>query len=306
MSSKKIHYKKMLFFIIIALSVIWFSGMLLDRRAELRVQKMYAHDHEGVIEGLQSIRVIQGKNRALMFIHGFADSPEIFSDLVDDIKNRVNADIYVPLLPFHGRDLQSLAQFNNQIILTDLASQINALSKKYPSLTVVGMSYGGALLTTLVNEKKIPDTVHFILYAPAFYITMNTVFGRLEAYLYGWWRNYCNYEVLGCRFPADLSGDAVAKPMFHKEKTLFHVVIPAVKQLYQLDLDNRQALSTIHRPYSLIMAVDDNRVSYTALKAACKANQPYCHFYSFPSGKHMIHWGANKKRFEELLIKLTT
>ena len=292
--------------IILVMSLVRISGQLLDKQAEQRVQNMYARDDKGIIQGLQSITELQRKKRAILIVHGFMDSPASFADLVDDIKNRVDSDIYVPLLPFHGRDLKSASQFNNKIISDDLDHTINTLAKKYQSLTVIGMSYGGALLTALVNEKKVPDTVHVILYAPGFFLKTNTFSGRMEAHVYGWWRNYCNYAALGCIFPSYPSGDDVSRPMFDKAKSLQYVTISALLKLYQFDLNNRKELGNIHRPYSLIIAVDDNRVSYDKTKAACKTNQPYCHFYSFSSGKHIIHWGANKKKFEDLLVKLVT
>ncbi len=304
MSASKLKYGIILFIIALLVSLIWVSGLLLDTHAEKISQEMYHRDENGVIDGLQSIAVLQDKKRALIFVHGFADSPASFAELIDDIKHKVNSDIYAPLLPFHGRDLRTLSQFNNKIILDDLDHTINTLAKKYQSLTVVGGSYGGALLTKLMTENKIPSNVHLILYAPGFFIQGNTYWGRTEVRLYRHWRLYCNYKILGCRHPGYQNGDATAAPMFDKERSLQYVVLPAISQLYQFDLENRDALTHIRRPYSVIMAVDDNRISYEQQKMACKLNQPYCHLYSFPSGKHIIHWGANKKKFESLLIKL--
>ena len=74
--------------------------------------------------------------------------------------------------------------------------------------------------------------------------------------------------------------------------------------MYRLDLNNRQAIAEIDRPHSMIVAVDDNRVSYDQLKQSCEQNKKYCHFYSFKSGKHLIHLGANKDAFEKLIIEL--
>ncbi len=304
MHSRQSKYWIILLGCLILLSSVKLTGVILDKKAEQASLSLYAHDQNGVIEGLQSISILQEKKRAILFVHGFLDTPELFLDLVHDIKNKVNSDIYVPLLPFHGRDLTAASQFNNQVILNNLDLKISALAKEYESLTVVGMSYGGTLLSTLINENKIPDNVQLILYAPAFFITTNTHFVRSEARVYEWWRKYCNYQTLGCIYPGYQNGDATAKPMFDTEKSLRYTVIPALLQLYKLDLDERKGFANIHRPYSLIIAVDDNRVSYADQKAACEANQPYCHLYSFSSGKHVIHWGANKQPFEKLLIKL--
>ena len=166
------------------------------------------------------------------------------------------------------------------------------------------MSYGGALLTTLVNAQRVPKNVELILYAPAFYITLNTAFNRLELQLYGSWRKYCDYKILGCGQPNYSSGDETAKPMFDKQKSPPYLIMPALIELFEFDTDNRDKLATIKRPFSLIIAKDDNRVSYTEQKAICERNPPYCHLYTFPSGKHLIHWGAQKKQFEDLLVKL--
>ncbi len=304
---QKIKFKAaMTYLIIIIICLAWLSGKILDYTAQRRVQDMYARDHQGVIDGLQSITILQGKSHAILFVHGFLDSPAIFSDLVHDIKDKVNSDIYVPLLPFHGRNLETAAQFCNTVILDSLDRTINTLTKQYASLTIVGMSYGGALVTRLLSENKIPPDVQIILYAPSFYIKTNTWFGRIEAHLYGVWRKYCNYAALGCTFPGYASGDATARPMFEKEKSLQYTVIPALLQLYKFDQENRHELGTIHRPYDIIMAEDDNRVSCPDIKKVCAANQSYCHLYTFPTGKHFLLWGANKKKFENLLVKLVT
>lgn len=304
MHLRNINYRMILILSVIGISLICLSGIVLDKIAEQRIHKMYTRDDKGVINGVQSFNIINNKKNAIILVHGFSDSPALFADLVNDIKLKVNSDIYVPLLPFHGRNLESMAQFNNKIILDSLAAKINAISDNYSHVTVVGISYGGALLTKLVSEKKIKDSVKVILYAPAFYIISNNTFNRFLVHIYGWWRKYCNYAALGCEYPSHVSGDAVASPMFDKEKSLQYIVAPALLQLYQFDLDNRHELSNIHRPYSIIMAKDDNRVSYIKIRTICKANPQYCKLYSFSSGRHIIHWGANKKRFESLLIKL--
>lgn len=297
-------YVKTLCFILVVMSVLLGTGYYLDRAAERQVYDTYVRDSQGIIQGLQSISVIQGNKRAVLFVHGFADSPDAFSQLVSDIKPKINSDIYVPLLPFHGRDLASASRLDNQVMLDDLNQMIHRLAKQYQELTIVGMSYGGALVSVLASEHKIPAHAQVILYAPAIFLKGNTLWGRAKAYLYSGWRNYCDYSSLGCGFPSYQSGDTSAKPMFDKERSLHYVVIPALLKVYGFDLENRSKFAHIHRPYSLIIAVDDNRVSYEANKAVCEANQPYCHLYSFSSGKHMIHWGTNKSAFENLLVEL--
>lgn len=303
--SKKNIYIVFIILLALFVGVLFVVGYWLDNKAEKRVENMYLRNKDEIIDGLSSIVIKNGHHKALLFVHGFMDSPASFADVVNDIKYKTNRDIYVPLLPFHGRNLSSAAMFNNQIILDDLSNQINKLAKEYDSLTVVGMSYGGALLTALENENKLPDNVQIILYAPGFYITSNNYITRLQAHIYKSWRKYCDYKILGCNFPNYDSGDASAIPMFNKEKSLKYVVIPALLELYKFDLKHRQGLNKIKRPYSLIIAVDDNRVSFQEQKRVCMESPKLCHLYPFESGKHIIHWGANKGKFESLIIELT-
>jgi esterase/lipase len=295
-----------IFIAIFLVGLFRLSSIYLDNEAEERVEKMYPRDKNGVIEGLQSISIKQGKDKAILLIHGFADSPAVFADLIIDIKNKSNSDIYAPLLPFDGRNLQTLTKSNNQILLSSINQTIQNLSEKYQSLTVVGMSYGGALLAKLAYEKKIPENVKLVFYSPGFYIKSNNYIGRTIAEVYSYWRKYCDYSILGCGSPSYASADAVAKPQFKKQKPFKYVDVPALLTMYKFDLQNRLDLGAIHRPYSIIIAKDDNRISYEKIKSACYDNKKYCRLYSFPSGRHMIHWGANKEKFEDLILKLNS
>lgn len=297
-------WKKIIYFVFLCGLLVWCSGKMLDLEAERVIHNFYARDQEGIISGLQSIALVKGHKKALVLIHGFFGSSDTFSILIDDIKDKVNMDIYAPTMPFQARDLETGAKLNNSIIVKKTKNFLDNLSKKYRSVTVVGLSFGGTILTDLAENNELPANVYPVLYAPAIYIKDNTLINRLVVHLYGWWRNYCNYASLGCHFPPYESGDSTARFMFDKEKTLQYKIIPAILEMYQLDLNNRKEFSHIARPYSLIVAVDDNRISYERQKQDCYANKQYCHFYSFPSGKHVIHWGANKKYFEDLLIKL--
>lgn len=279
-------------------------GKLLDLEAERLVTQLYPRDDQGIIVGQQAQKINHHAKRALILIHGFSESPETYSEIISDLKNKTNMDIYAPLLLFHGRDLPTAAQLDNRVVLDDLKQSIQTLSKQYKVLTLVGLSYSGTLLIELASRQELPENIHLILVSPAIFIQSNTWFGRVSARIYGWWRHYCNYSVLGCDFPTYESGDQVAHKKFDEEKTLRYTIIPALRQVYELDLKNRDGLLKINRPYDLIVAEDDNRVDFKRQEIACKQNSQYCHFHPFPSGKHMIHWGGQKQKFERLLIKL--
>lgn len=276
----------------------------LDKEAENKTKKMFKRNRYGIIEGAEPIIYKAGHKQAIILIHGFESTPAVFKDLVSDIKYRANSDIYVPLLPYNGRDLQTLSKTDNRVVVNFIDSFIAAVSRKYPKVVVVGLSYGGAKLAKLAAENKIPPNVNLVFYAPAFHINSNTIKNRNLARLYNQWRSYCGYTILGCGLPNYASADEEAKPEFAKQKDFVYVDIPALISLYQFDLENRDKLGEIQRAHSIIMAEDDNQVNYSKIKGVCVKNNKFCKFYSFKSGKHLIHWGKNKQLFEDLLINI--
>jgi len=300
----KKNIKLALFIIISILGISHILGKQLDTKAEIATKNLYKRGPNGIIVGAESIVYQAQKQQAIIFIHGFASTPRVFADLINEIKDKADSDIYAPLLPYNGRDLQTLSQPNNQVVLDYLEQLISNFAKFYKKVTIVGLSYGGAQLAKLVADNKIPANTNIVLYAPGFYITSNNFLQRNFAKVYRTWRNYCDYKLFGCGYPNYASADNTARPQFANQKDFSYLDIPAVITMFDFDSKNRNLLKEIHRPFSIIIAEDDNRVSYTNIKNNCEINHNYCKLYSFSSGKHIIHWGENKQKFEELLLKI--
>jgi esterase/lipase len=279
-------------------------GKFLDLENERIINQLYLRNKDSVIEGVESREIIHGNENAVIIIHGFMDSPWDFTDLIDTLQKDVTVDIYAPLLPFHGKNLETASAFNPSEIKNSLENYLKTIASKYKSVTALGHSFGGTILINLAASNKLPQNIHLILYAPAIFIKENNFINRLNLTLYKLWRKYCNYPELGCSFPHYASGDTASKQYFDKEKTLRYVVIPATLELYQFDLENRSLFSKINRPFHLIVAKDDNRISFEEQEFLCEKNRNFCNFHPFDTGKHFIHWGKNKKPFEELLISL--
>lgn len=294
----------LVFLVVSVFGLARLSSSNIDDKVEANSEKLYKLDRYGIIEGAEPIIYKDGYDNALVLIHGFGSTPAVFTDLINDIKYQAKSDIYAPLLPYAGRTLQTMSKTDSQVVVNFIDSFIEEVSKRYKKVVVVGLSYGGAKLAKLASENKIPPNVTLVFYAPALYLKTNTFFQRNLTRLYSQWRDYCDYTMLGCEYPTYPSADDTAKPEFAKQKD-FHVVnIPALLTMYQFDLKNRGDFDKIHRPYNIIMAVDDNRVNYNKIKGVCYKNNRYCKFYSFSSGRHLIHWGKNKQAFEKLLLNI--
>jgi esterase/lipase len=301
--SKK-HIKSTILIIILLLGTLYILGKELDKKDEIETNNTFKRNSNGIIVGAESIRYQAQHEQAIIFIHGFSSTPSVFAELINDIKYKADSDIYAPLLPYNGRDLKTLSQTDNQVVLDYLEHLVSNFARIYKKITIVGLSYGGAQLTKLVADKKIPENATIIIYAPGFYITANNFLQRNFAKVYKTWRSYCDYKILGCDSPNYSSADTYAKPQFAEQKDFPYINIPALITMFEFDLKNRDLIQKINRPFNLIIAEDDSRVSYAKIKNACDINHKYCKLYSFSSGKHIIHWGKNKQKFEELLLKI--
>lgn len=289
--------------IILMLLAAFFSGKILDQQAQTVVEKMYVRDADGIIKGLESKAVVHHYPNALLLLHGFGGSPEVFNDFIAAAEPNNKFDIYAPLLPYHGRNLQTFAEFNNEKIVKFVADDIKKLSQQYKNVTVLGFSYGGALLVELLKRNAIPANVKLILYAPSVYIKSNNFAGDLLLNTYSLWRKYCNYAALGCHAVSYRSGDSYARDFLEHQKTLRYVVSPAVKQLYEFDDSNRKYFAQIDHPFDLIMAHDDNHMSYAQIANICHVDHG-CVLHAFPSGKHYLLLGKYKNEFNNLVVNI--
>ena len=164
-----------LILITMTLSFTIFLGKTLDWEAERVIEQLYARDQHGIINGLAGFHDDTKNPGAIIFVHGFLDSPEIFKDYFNHSELRQHYDILVPRLRFHARDLQSARHFNNKVIEKSLLKDIQFISKQHQYTTIVAQSYAGALTLNLLNQEKLPPNAKVILLAPALFIKENNL-----------------------------------------------------------------------------------------------------------------------------------
>jgi esterase/lipase len=296
----------LLYSFLILLMALSFIGYVLDLEAERVVHQLYARDDKGIIIGNQSIeKKGLNQNNALILFHGFLDSPHVFQEVIEQFEKTKKFDIYAPLLPYHARDLETAASLRNKDVVDEVQQRILQLAKLYPCVTVVGHSYSGDILLQLAYEKKLPQNIYIVLYAPALYITSNTPTNHIRNHIYGLWRNYCNYEMFGCEVSPN-SGDELSQLKLYSEKNLKYRVVSAVHELFKLDNKQRKHLKQLDVNFSIIMAKNDNRVAYQEIAKECELNKKYCHLIAFNDGKHMLHYGKHQKDFINVIQQITT
>jgi esterase/lipase len=285
--------------ILIALMI----GNLLDWEAERVVNQLYSKDQKGVILGADTIEYKNHHQKALILIHGFLDTPKIFHQIAQLPQLQKKFDIFAPRLPFHGVDLKTAAKLNNDVVANHLANYINQTAKHYKEVTVVGHSYGGALIVEMIKNHLIHDHLNIVLYAPAIYIRSNNRMTNMQLNAYGLWRNYCNYSQIGCSYHLKNYDDKAKFYYQNYDISLRYKIIPAVKTLFKLDNMNRSYLQRMSYPFSLIAIKNDYRINYQELKKACQKNTA-CTFYSLLNGSHAPHISNNADQFNKILLSI--
>ncbi len=284
------------FIVIIAIALIISIGKLLDFEDERVINQLYPRDQNGVIEGLSSRELKNHNQTALIIIHGMMSSPEIFTTFFNDEKNK-NFDIYIPLLPYHGRSLEEAKKINNKIITKFISKYINDLAKKYKKVVILGHSYGGTQLLELYKEKNLPQNSEIILYAPAIYTKSD-----YRIYLYSWWRDYCNYEPY-CSY-RNFGTENNNKDLFSlKERNLRYRVLNMVLAALDLDAKVNKYLAKINQDFTLILARDDARVNAEQQEKICIKNK-HCKLVEFADGNHNLHVGKNRDKFNKIIEQI--
>ena len=265
---------------------------------------MYLRNKQGIIVGAQSIHPSQAKHSvAVIFFHGFSDTPQVFKKNIHHLQSKIPADFYAFLLPYHGHQLSKFALLNNEVVINYVQRKIQNLASKYPKVYVVAHSYSGTVVSQLLVENKLAANIYPILYAPAIYIFMNTPINVFKNHVYQIWRKYCNYEFLGCSRNFKTSDDAGYRAQMN-EISLQYKVVPAINKLFTLDSNSRDNLFQIIRPFAIIIAKNDSRVSYSKIAKACYQNSKYCQIHILNSGKHMPHYGNSQKEFEKTIVNI--
>jgi esterase/lipase len=301
-------WKKALAFIVMALIALRVVGFFLDQEAERTIGQLFELDADGIIKGAEAKSYQNNHKRALALIHGHMETPGIWEEIFDKGKSLDSFDIYTLLMPYHGKTLQIAKELNNQVVYEHFKTQIAALAKKYEKITVVGLSYGGLQLAILAKNNDLPENVNVVLYGPATHILTNDFLGLLTARFYQFgFRDYCNYDhppLFPCKYPVLESGDDMAQETLKKEISLRYRVIPAIAEMYVLDNASRGVIKNIKRSFSILIAKDDNRVNYEIIKEECSQNS-HCSLTTFPSGKHVIHYGKWKNEWFKGIVERT-
>lgn len=203
---------------------------------------------DGIIPGAQSIALAGSPDHAVLLLHGFGDTPRTLEYLARALAD-VGYAVRVPLLPGHGRTIDAFDNTRAKQWITAAREAYAGLTTTHRSVSVMGLSMGGALGIILAADA--PELPALALVAP--YVSMPRR-ARLVARLHRGWQLFT---------PVFRSGGqrSIVDPAERARSLAYGLVTP--RTLFELSRIVRRvqvSLPRIAAPTLVIHGVNDERV----------------------------------------------
>lgn len=211
-----------------------------------------------IVDGAGTIDLQEESSHGALLLHGFGDTPQTLSLLAKRLKS-AGYGAYAPLLPGHGRNMEAFKKSGADEWAHAARSAFVEMRHRYRSVSVVGLSMGGALAVALTAEVR--EVSALVLIAP--YIEMPRSF-RAAALTHWLWG----------RFAGEISAQSpqsIHDPI-EREKSLAYGAVTgsALYQLLKVVRRARKALPSVKAPTLLIQSRDDPRCSPRGAEQAVK------------------------------------
>lgn len=295
--------RRFVIFAAVAVAVFLGTGWIYEGNAERTHRHIHFFGPDGVIYKARERVLERGSNRLVVLVHGFGASPMTMMPIFDAFADGTDADLWAPLLDYHGRTLQRFAAFDADAIRDDLAARMSERMDGYDEVVVIAHSFGGAMAADLVASGGIPERATVLLLAPAVDIIANTRTTALELQAFRLWSAYCDIWEIGCKVPSPKGIDADGVEDVYAQTIFFYIVPNAVLQLFDYADAIAAKVAGISRPVDIVMARDDGEVDFEATKALCE-RLAACRLYAFETGGHAPMFGATRETLNSLLLRL--
>jgi carboxylesterase len=212
-----------------------------------------------VIRGAQTIDLQEEGSPGVLLLHGFGDTPQTLALLARKL-HKSGYSLYAPLLPGHGRNMDAFRKSRAADWIPAAKSALGEMRRRHKSVSVVGLSMGGALGVLLAAE--LDDIPALVLIAP--YLAMPRVL-RLAALTHWAWGKFVG-EV-NSRDPRSI------RDPIEREKNLAYGSITgrALFELSKVVKLARKSLPAVQAPTLIVQSREDPRCPPDVAEFALKA-----------------------------------
>ena len=215
-------------------------------------------DAGAIRTGAEAIDLREEGAYGALLLHGFGDTPQTLAGLAKRLRSG-GYGVYAPLLPGHGRTMAAFTESGADEWARAAKDALVELRTRHRSVSVVGLSMGGALAVALTADVQ--DVPALALIAP--YLEMPRLI-RAAAWTHRLWG----------RFAGEISAQnplSIRNPI-EREKSLAYgsVTGSALYQLLKVVRRARKSLADVKAPTLLIQSREDPRCSPRGAEQAMK------------------------------------
>ena len=222
-------------------------------RLELETATRLRTGADGIIPGAGTIDLgpppgTRPRGAALL-LHGFGDTPQTLDYLANDLNARGYA-VRAPLLPGHGRTLRAFAASDGDAWVAAARAELGAMRERYGSVSLVGLSMGGAIASILAAESPAPPAL--VLLAP--YLDMPPHVRRFA--------RYHGVVGMGVTYLRGGSLRSIHDDAERARNLAYRATTPRLlAELARIAERGRDALPRITAPTLIVQSREDNRIS---------------------------------------------
>jgi carboxylesterase len=232
-----------------AVALGWSQREVRAHRREARFAARFPSGLDGIVSGAHPRRYEGDRDRAVLLLHGYNDSPQSL-DQVARVIHGAGWTVRVPLLPGHGRSLRAFDGWTESDVLAHAREEYAALRATHRTVVVGGLSMGGALACWLGAES---DAAGVLLYAPMLFVPRPIQLVVSTARL---WSLMTKYVSGGGR--RSLHDPAAARTMIAYGSSTRR----SLEALERLCLHTTARLGFIHSPVLVAQSEEDNRLPH--------------------------------------------
>ena len=236
----------------LALAVFAIAAIVLiayPRYVERRANDLRTFSPNGIVVGAEGIELKRKDAAGVLLLHGAGDTPQALSELATYLYER-GFSVRVPLLSGHGRALSAFGGTSSTRWHQDVAREYAAMKATHRSVSMVGLSMGGALAISLASREE--GVRALVLLVPYLAMPFAVSAAAVSSRAWGW---LCPYFVSGGR-------RSIHDPVAAARALGYGIFTPnALRALHEVVVEAWNALPKVGIPTLVIHSREDKRIS---------------------------------------------
>lgn len=234
-----------------------------------------------------------GEDNCLIIFHGFGGNP-IEMLAVANYMKKLPLDIYIPILPKHSKDYQTLATITREEVHKWGHNYLLAMKNNYQKCLVYGHSMGGGILFKVLTEELPLDG--------GIFSSIGGIF-TYKIRLFTWLAKLLGIKHIPNNFKDLKEKDEIPdKYLIWKKNHFKKQPIELMREVITNAPKDLQEISKIKQPFLIVNATKDFLVSPKIVNYFLRNSQSsYRKGIIVKGGKHKIHFSKKRKKiFSEI------